>query len=67
MNSDADPNDRDVADTILAQLKQKLKDQGVDVDHVKLSWKKQPDGKIFSKQDQKQRKKRSTKRKKLEL
>ncbi|TKS85221.1 L-selectin CD62 antigen-like family member L [Collichthys lucidus] len=62
-NSSVDLNDPTVADKILAQLKQKLKDQGVDVDLVKLSWKKQLDGKVFFKQDQKQRKKR----KKLEL
>ncbi|XP_037625012.1 macrophage mannose receptor 1-like isoform X1 [Sebastes umbrosus] len=47
-----DLNDPAVMESILKQLKQRLKDQGVN-DDIKLSWKKQPDGKVFHKEKKK--------------
>nr|XP_033484348.1 PHD finger protein 20-like [Epinephelus lanceolatus] len=38
------------------ELKQKLKDQGLG-DNIKLSWRKQPDGKVFHKEKKKKKKK----------
>ena len=49
----------------VSQLKQKLKDQGVN-DNIKLSWKKQSDGKVFHKEEKKTKKK-NKKRAKIEL
>lgn len=51
--------------SFVSQLKQKLKNQGVNED-VKLSWKKQPDGKVFHK-EKKETKKKNTVKKKVEL
>ncbi|XP_038579609.1 L-selectin-like isoform X2 [Micropterus salmoides] len=45
-DSSLDLNDPAVTEGMLMQLQQKLKDQGVNED-VKLSWKKQSDGKVF--------------------
>jgi len=39
------------------QLKQKLEDQGLN-DVIKLSWKKQSDGKVFHKEEKKTKKRR---------
>ncbi|XP_074498856.1 C-type mannose receptor 2-like [Sebastes fasciatus] len=51
-NPSLDLNDPAVMESILKQLKQRLKDQGVN-DDIKLSWKKQPDGKVFHKEKKK--------------
>ncbi|KAL6119017.1 uncharacterized protein ACO6RY_03680 [Pungitius sinensis] len=51
-SSSVDLNDPKVMDDMLEKLKQRLKDQGMD-DHVQLSWKKQPDGKVFHKEEKK--------------
>ncbi|XP_068454419.1 C-type mannose receptor 2-like isoform X2 [Clinocottus analis] len=55
-SSSVDLNDPVVMEDLLKQLKQKLKDQGHD-DDIKLSWKKQADGKVFHKEKKKSRKK----------
>ncbi|XP_068454391.1 putative C-type lectin domain family 20 member A isoform X1 [Clinocottus analis] len=55
-SSSVDLNDPVVMEGLLKQLKQKLKDQGHD-DDIKLSWKKQADGKVFHKEEKKSRKK----------
>ncbi len=49
----------------VCQLKQRLKDQGLD-ENIRLSWKKQPDGEIFHK-DKRETKKRNTFTEKEEL
>ncbi|XP_018521328.1 macrophage mannose receptor 1-like isoform X1 [Lates calcarifer] len=59
-SSSLDLNDPAVMEDILRQLKQKLKDKGVDGD-VKLSWRKQSDGKVFHKE--KETEKKTTKKK----
>ncbi|CAK6977206.1 macrophage mannose receptor 1-like [Scomber scombrus] len=56
MNSALDPNNPEVMEEVLKQLKQRLKEKGVNED-VKLSWKKQPDGKVFHKEKKKTSKK----------
>ncbi|XP_074530870.1 macrophage mannose receptor 1-like [Halichoeres trimaculatus] len=48
-------NDPAVMEEMLKQLKQKLKDQGVN-ESVKLSWRKQADGKVFHKEEKKKTK-----------
>ncbi|XP_045911447.1 macrophage mannose receptor 1-like [Micropterus dolomieu] len=45
-SSSVDLNDPAVMEDVLKQLQERLKDQGVNED-VKLSWKKQSDGKVF--------------------
>ncbi|KAL7398774.1 hypothetical protein ABVT39_015087 [Epinephelus coioides] len=50
-----DPNDPAVMEDTLKKLKQKLKDQGLG-DNIKLSWRKQPDGKVFHKEEKKKKK-----------
>ncbi|XP_041656268.1 secretory phospholipase A2 receptor-like [Cheilinus undulatus] len=52
--STLDLNDPAVLEDVLNQLKQNLKDSGVKGD-VRLSWKKQPDGKVFHKEETKER------------
>ncbi|XP_031166243.1 lectin-like [Sander lucioperca] len=47
-----DVNDPAVMEAMLKQLKQKLRDHGLN-DCVKLSWRKQADGKVFHKEDKK--------------
>ncbi|GLD50622.1 macrophage mannose receptor 1-like protein [Lates japonicus] len=59
-SSSLDLNDPAVMEDIFRQLKQKLKDKGVNRD-VKLSWKKQSDGKVFHKE--KETEKKTTKKK----
>ncbi|XP_078030345.1 galactose-specific lectin nattectin-like [Epinephelus lanceolatus] len=49
-----DLNNPAVAEGILKQLKQKLKDKELG-DNIKLSWKKQPDGKVFHKKEKKRK------------
>ncbi|KAL7398040.1 hypothetical protein ABVT39_003265 [Epinephelus coioides] len=51
-----DPNDPAVMEDTLKKLKQKLKGQGLG-DNIKLSWRKQPDGKVFHKEEKKKKKK----------
>ncbi|KAL7398647.1 hypothetical protein ABVT39_012869 [Epinephelus coioides] len=55
-DSSLDPNDPAVMEDTLKKLKQKLKDQGLG-DNIKLSWRKQPDGKVFHKEEKKKKKK----------
>ncbi|XP_070767149.1 macrophage mannose receptor 1-like [Enoplosus armatus] len=64
-HSSLDLNGRAVMEDILKQLKQRLKDHGVNED-IKLSWKKQSDGKVFHK-DEEETNKRKTSTKKEEL
>ncbi|XP_039656968.1 macrophage mannose receptor 1-like isoform X2 [Perca fluviatilis] len=52
-----DLNDSAVMEAMLKQLKQKLRAQGLD-DNIKLSWRKQADGKVFHKEDKKTNKRR---------
>ncbi|XP_062283204.1 macrophage mannose receptor 1-like [Scomber scombrus] len=52
MNSALDLNNPEVMEEVLKQLKQRMKEKGVNED-VKLSWKKQPDGKVFHKEKKK--------------
>ncbi|XP_059211849.1 C-type lectin 1-like [Centropristis striata] len=56
-SSSVDLNDQTVMDDIMKQMKQRLKNQGLD-DNIKLSWKKQADGKVFHKEEKKNTKKR---------
>ncbi|TNN29055.1 Brevican core protein [Liparis tanakae] len=56
-SSSLDLNDPVVMDDLLKQLKQRMKDQGLN-DDIKLSWKKQSDGKVFHKEEKKTKKKR---------
>ncbi|XP_034404962.1 macrophage mannose receptor 1-like [Cyclopterus lumpus] len=51
-SSSLDLNDPVVMEDLLKQLKQRLKDQGLN-DDIKLSWKKQSDGKVFHKEEKK--------------
>ena len=48
--------------SFVSQLRQKLKDQGVTGD-VKLSWRKQSDGKVFHKEEKKTKKRSATAKK----
>ncbi|XP_035864264.1 C-type mannose receptor 2-like [Sander lucioperca] len=57
INDNLDLNDPAVMEAMLKQLKQKLRDQGRD-DNIKLSWRKQADGKVFHKEDKKTNKRR---------
>ncbi|XP_039655535.1 secretory phospholipase A2 receptor-like [Perca fluviatilis] len=52
-----DLNDPAVMEAMLKQLKQKLRAQGLD-HNIKLSWRKQADGKVFHKEDKKTNKRR---------
>ncbi|XP_042266003.1 putative C-type lectin domain family 20 member A isoform X1 [Thunnus maccoyii] len=54
-NSALDLNDPVVMENILKQLKQRLKQKGVNGD-IKLSWRKQSDGKVFHKVEKKTKK-----------
>ncbi|XP_056295800.1 L-selectin-like [Pseudoliparis swirei] len=56
-SSSLDLNDPVVMEDLLKQLKQRMKDQGLNED-IKLSWKKQSDGKVFHKEEKKTMKKR---------
>ncbi|XP_056298016.1 lymphocyte antigen 75-like [Pseudoliparis swirei] len=53
-SSSLDLNDPVVVEDLLKKLKQRLKDQGLNED-IKLSWKKQSDGKVFHKEEKKRR------------
>ncbi|XP_068584983.1 layilin-like [Cebidichthys violaceus] len=55
-SSSLDLNDPVVMEDLLKKLKQRLKDQGLN-DDIKLSWKKQSDGKVFHKEEKKTKKK----------
>ncbi|XP_032366212.1 uncharacterized protein LOC116685020 [Etheostoma spectabile] len=54
---DGDLNESDVMAAMLNQLQQKLRAQGLD-HNIKLSWRKQADGEVFHKEDQKTNKRR---------
>ncbi|XP_034551044.1 macrophage mannose receptor 1-like [Notolabrus celidotus] len=56
-NPSLDLNDPAVMDDILEQIKQKLKDGGLD-ENIKLSWRKQPDGNVFQKVKTEEKKKK---------
>ncbi|XP_073326724.1 C-type lectin BfL-2-like [Pagrus major] len=56
-DSSLDLNDPAVLEQMLKEFKQRLKDQGVDGD-VKLSWRKQSDGKVFHKEEETKKKKK---------
>ncbi|KAL7399663.1 hypothetical protein ABVT39_028261 [Epinephelus coioides] len=56
-DSSLDPNDPAVMEDTLKKLKQKLKGQGLG-DNIKLSWRKQPDGKVFHKEEKKKKTKK---------
>ncbi|CAK6981579.1 macrophage mannose receptor 1-like [Scomber scombrus] len=64
MNSALDPNNPEVMEEVLKQLKQRLKEKGVNED-VKLSWKKQPDGKVFHEEKKKKKKRNISKKDEL--
>ncbi|XP_035999297.1 collectin-12-like [Fundulus heteroclitus] len=51
--SNLDLNDHAVLEELLNQLKQKLKEQGLNED-IQLSWRKQSDGNVFHKEKNKQ-------------
>ncbi|XP_041654995.1 macrophage mannose receptor 1-like [Cheilinus undulatus] len=57
-SSSLDLNDPAVLEDILKELRQNLRDQGVTQD-VRLSWRKQADGKVFHKEKKKEKKKRN--------
>ncbi|XP_059189931.1 C-type lectin lectoxin-Lio2-like [Centropristis striata] len=52
LKSSVDPNDPAVMEAMLKQIQQKLKDQGLN-DDVRLSFRKQSDGKVFHKEKKK--------------
>ncbi|KAM3617379.1 uncharacterized protein V6R79_005445 [Siganus canaliculatus] len=54
------------SESLVSQLKQRLKEQGLPGD-VKLSWRKKPDGKIFHQEKKETKKKKSSRRKRDEL
>ncbi|TNN37859.1 L-selectin [Liparis tanakae] len=56
-SSSLDLNDPVVTEDLLKKLKQKLEDQGQN-DVIKLSWKKQSDGKVFHKEEKETKKRR---------
>ncbi|XP_078025846.1 C-type mannose receptor 2-like isoform X2 [Epinephelus lanceolatus] len=56
-DSSLDLNDPAVMEDTLKKLKQKLKDQGLG-DNIKLSWRKQPGGKVFHKEEKKKKTKK---------
>ncbi|TNN31236.1 hypothetical protein EYF80_058612 [Liparis tanakae] len=56
-SSSLDLNDPVVMKDLLKKLKQRLKEQGLN-DDIKLSWKKQSDGKVFHKEEKKNKKRR---------
>ncbi|XP_070696181.1 C-type mannose receptor 2-like [Pempheris klunzingeri] len=60
-SSSLDLNDPAVMEDILKQLRRRLKDKGLD-ENVRLSWRKQSDGKVFRKDDEKTRKCRKRKK-----
>ncbi|XP_041654992.1 macrophage mannose receptor 1-like [Cheilinus undulatus] len=57
-SSSLDLNDPAVLEDMLKELRQNLRDQGVTQD-VRLSWRKQADGKVFHKEKNKEKKKRN--------
>ncbi|KAK5864098.1 hypothetical protein PBY51_001066 [Eleginops maclovinus] len=48
-NSGVDLNDPAFLEEMLVQAKKNLRAQGLD-DNIKLTWRKQPDGKVFQKE-----------------
>ncbi|XP_030278847.1 lectin-like [Sparus aurata] len=57
-DSSLDLNDPAVMEQMLKEVQQRLKDQGVKGD-VKLSWRKQADGKVFHKEEEETKKKKT--------
>ncbi|KAL3048557.1 hypothetical protein OYC64_007168 [Pagothenia borchgrevinki] len=51
-NSDVDLNDPAFLDELLVKMKKEMRDKGLD-DNIQLSWKKQPDGQVFHKEEEK--------------
>ncbi|XP_010784119.1 C-type mannose receptor 2-like [Notothenia coriiceps] len=51
-NSDVDLNDRAFLDELLVKMKKEMRDKGLD-DNIQLSWKKQADGQVFHKEEEK--------------
>ncbi|KAM8755162.1 C-type lectin BfL-2-like [Acanthopagrus schlegelii] len=64
-DSSLDLNDPAVMEQMLKEVQQRLKDQGVKGD-VKLSWRKQADGKVFHKEEE-ETKEKKTRRKRDEF
>ncbi|KAE8277489.1 hypothetical protein D5F01_LYC24568 [Larimichthys crocea] len=64
-DSGQDLNDPAVNEQMLEQLRQRLKDHGVNPDDVKLSWRKQADGKVFHKVEKKKKTEKKTKKTEL--
>ncbi|TNN25212.1 Aggrecan core protein [Liparis tanakae] len=56
-SSSLDLNDPVVMENLLKKIKRRLEDQGLN-DDIKLSWKKQSDGKVFHKEEKKTKKRR---------
>ncbi|XP_063055896.1 uncharacterized protein LOC134449716 [Engraulis encrasicolus] len=52
MASDVDVEDPDVQEAFLQQIEQRMKDKGL-TGNVQLSWRRQPDGKVFHKKKEK--------------
>uniref|UniRef100_A0A671U404 C-type lectin domain-containing protein n=1 Tax=Sparus aurata TaxID=8175 RepID=A0A671U404_SPAAU len=65
-DSSLDLNDPAVMEQMLKEVQQRLKDQGVKGD-VKLSWRKQADGKVFHEEEEETKKKKKTRRKRDEI
>ncbi|KAF3832378.1 hypothetical protein F7725_026043 [Dissostichus mawsoni] len=51
-NSDVDPNDPTFQEEMLLKMKKELRDKGLD-DNIQLTWRKQPDGQVFQKEEKK--------------
>ncbi|KAK1891455.1 Ketol-acid reductoisomerase (NADP(+)) [Dissostichus eleginoides] len=51
-NSDVDPNDPTFQEEMLLKIKKELRDKGLD-DNIQLTWRKQPDGQVFQKEEKK--------------
>ncbi|XP_036959349.1 uncharacterized protein LOC119022498 [Acanthopagrus latus] len=64
-DSSLDLNNSDVMEQMLKEVQQRLKDQGVKGD-VKLSWRKQADGKVFHEEEE-ETKEKKTRRKRDEI
>nr|XP_023998626.1 calmegin-like [Salvelinus alpinus] len=50
-NQNLNFSDPAVQDAILQEIRNKLKEQGLPAD-IKVTWKKQPDGKVFHKEEE---------------
>ncbi|XP_034056548.1 uncharacterized protein LOC117535969 isoform X2 [Gymnodraco acuticeps] len=52
VRSNVDLNDRAFLDELLVKMKKEMRDKGLD-DNIQLSWKKQADGQVFHKEEEK--------------